>query len=209
MARKVKLLMETLSWLEELDYSSHPLLLEEDPSLTAADESLNISRYTEADEVDESFAEDFYDEAREQTKRLLRRWRTRTYMRKAGVQGASSPSKPSAYILSQGMQLARMPAWRSFLLLHKSIRKWCIFIEKRKQHTQERQVQSSLIPRQVSKRLAQRLSLLFWRCWARRRHFLKKHLFSLWREKHHQLQPIKKVLRTALTIRTSLNRLSH
>eukprot|EP01033_Poteriospumella_lacustris_P010552 gene10553-7506_t len=121
---KVNLLMETLQWLDQLDYQESAIPLDlfgspiRDIKRTQYSTSQDDASFSA---LDETFLRDTTDIDADKMRRFLSKWRKWVIQRKVAIV-THNDKKP--FVISKGMQLVRVPAWRNFLLLTKGIRHW-------------------------------------------------------------------------------------
>ena len=190
--------METLQWLDQLDYqeSAIPLDLFGSPI-----RDIKRTQYVTSQDdasfsaLDETFLRDTTDIDADKMRRFLSKWRKWVIQRKVAI-ATHNDKKP--FVISKGMQLVRVPAWRNFLLLTKGIRHWhrsCL----QRQAQRKADIQTKR-PRYVKKIHKRRMMLRFWCLWTRHRLALRRQAFHQWIQRKARNQPVKQVRRAYVSI---------
>lgn len=188
MAKKVNLLLETLQWLEQLDYSST------DTGLILEDPSMHLDHISSLHDSDETFLRETVDIDLDGMRRCLRKWIRWTDQRKVVIV-THNERKP--FVISKGMQLARLPAWRSFLLVQKGLRQWQQYTQNKREQRKNFLIRK---PKKVSMRYRQKMMLKYWILRTRYRRAQRKFCFKLWKQKIKSHMPVKQVLASSISM---------
>lgn len=186
---KINLLMETLQWLEELDYSTNtiPLDLFDSPTVDVK----RVKSFTTSDDnllVDETFIRDTSDIDLDRARRLIKKWQKWVSSRKVCV---ITHDEKKPFVISKGMQLARIPAWRNFLLLTRGIKHWHRYTVARQQSRKESILKKK--PKFIQKKYRQSMMFKFWLIWTRQRKHIRKRTFRVWQRHIASHTPVKNV----------------
>jgi hypothetical protein len=175
MSKKVHLLLETISWLDDLKYGV----------------PINKAQYHVGflQDLNESLTGD--DDVKFfKTKKYFTIWRQWMIKSTLFIHDSDSKHKSEgmSFTGSRGMQLYRIPAWRNYLLSNRSFYHWKTFVRQRKLN---RLRVSLKVPRQISKKYKQRMMIKFWCIWTHHRQYYRQYLFQNW----IKLLQFRKVLR--------------